>query len=290
MRRRARWAWVLGSVTCIAVAFSCSDQEQASEDPGGSVGTYGRGPDFADDAGLSDVQTQATTDGAVSPPCPARAGPVPVRIEGAYCIDSTEVTVEQYQQFVNQVAPDAAGWPAGCGAKTNFTPRPWPPDAGTPQHPVTGVDWCDAYVFCKWAGKELCGALGGGAVSVAQSSLADRSQWTRACTAGGTRNFPYGSVFEAGACNQMGDASSKTAEVKSFTRCQGGFEGIFDMVGNVSEWENACATPDGASPSLNDLCQTRGGGADFPDAQCSSGTAAARGTPWRLRGFRCCSP
>jgi formylglycine-generating enzyme required for sulfatase activity len=37
--------------------------------------------------------------------------------------------------------------------------------------------------------------------------------------------------------------------------CEGGYPGIWDMAGNVWEWEDSCATTAGAE----DTCQVRGG-------------------------------
>jgi hypothetical protein len=94
---------------------------------------------------------------------------------GRYCIDSTEVTNAHYAAFLAMSPTPSSGWPA-------------PVDQG--RHPVTFVDWCDAFAFCRWAGKRLCGKIGDGANAPADLANAAKSQWFNACTAGGTKAYP----------------------------------------------------------------------------------------------------
>ena len=112
-----------------------------------------------------------------------------------------------------------------------------------------------------------------------------------ACSANGTRTFPYGDTYTAELCNEAGGGGE--VFVGSYPDCNGGFTGVLDMVGNVEEWEDACsisATPQG------DDCQLRGGGFwskhDEPGeefAQCQSiGRTTDRESWSHDWGFRCC--
>ena len=98
-----------------------------------------------------------------------KAGPKMVAVPrpggGTYCMDSTEVTRDQYKAFAG-ISP--SGQPAFCGWNTTYTPvqktggqcskGEWPPGSNGAL-PVVCVDWCDAYMFCKWAGKRLCSMI-----------------------------------------------------------------------------------------------------------------------------------
>ncbi|HEX4513858.1 MAG TPA: formylglycine-generating enzyme family protein [Polyangiaceae bacterium] len=219
-----------------------------------------------------------------SPPdaCPSGRGPAMVALPG-YCIDSTEVTIAQYNDFID-AGPDAAAL-AACGS-TSFipvAPAAWPPDASSGNLPVAGIDWCAASAFCAWSGKRLCGKIGGGSLDIAAMNDPSQSQWFAACSRGGTRAYPYGNSFQAGTCNDN-TTSNKIAPVESYDACVGGFPGIFDMSGNVAEWEDACDA--GA-------CLVRGGEFNnnsntfFP---CGHQVLVVQNMTSVDKGIRCCSP
>lgn len=219
--------------------------------------------------------------------CASSQGPSMVDIGGAtpFCIDSTEVTRAQYQAFLAS-APPITGQPAGCEINDGFTPQAqWPPGQADQMFPVVGVDWCDAHAFCAWAGKRLCGAVGGGSATFATADTVS-AQWFSACTMAGTRNYPYGASYIAGECS---DGAAVTA-VASFATCQS-YPGVYDMSGNAHEWIDACTT--GAE------CLLIGGGiGGHPggDMRCDTTIAMTRtiqgddgGQSWvRETGFRCC--
>jgi len=71
-----------------------------------------------------------------------------------YCIDSTEVTQGQYQTWLD-TKPSTSGQISACSGNTSFAPsKNWTP-ASSPNYPVVGVDWCDAYAYCFGVGKRL---------------------------------------------------------------------------------------------------------------------------------------
>jgi len=245
----------------------------------------GTGPVPIVDSGVP-VQTEASlpppndssTDAPVDAPpppslCPTTGvkGPelVLVTFDGGAttCIDSTEVTNAQYAEFV--AAADGGepsldgGVPATCTPFGSANPvAPTPGEAGAP---IQGVSWCQAYAYCKFAGKRLC-----------------TNEWRRVCSREGTRSFPYGTTLDPTACN-VGDAGGAVeSEVKSFTKCVGGYPGVFDMVGNVSEWVDDCA---------GGVCASVGGG--FYTARPDAATCATSDTygvkaSFPGLGFRCC--
>jgi sulfatase modifying factor 1 len=242
-------------------------------------------------AGSPDAGSDAGADTGPPPPpaCIATGGPALVNV-GAFCVDATEVTNDQYSAFLaSSPATSLAPAPA-CTYKTSFAPSTAIP-SGKGSYPVVYVDWCDAYAFCAWAGKHLCGAIGGGSSSKANAANKLVDEWYVACSMDGANVYPYcGNAYVQGKCNDSEAKVNGSRPVGSFTGCVGGYPGVSDMNGNAYEWEDACDVSAGAS----DSCVIRGGAWDF------SGTAyggcntyfndytVERSDTFNDTGFRCC--
>jgi sulfatase modifying factor 1 len=128
---------------------------------------------------------------------------VPTPEGGSYCIDATEVTNGQYAEFLDAdplLSHPPASLPEGCGFKTSYEPDGGLA-AGRSTYPVTYVDWCDAFAYCAWAGKRLCGAINGDANPCDALEDATTSLWYNACSKGGTQAYPYGESYSATTCN-----------------------------------------------------------------------------------------
>jgi formylglycine-generating enzyme required for sulfatase activity len=206
-----------------------------------------------------------------------------------YCIDTTEVTRAAYATWL-AAGPSLEHQISNCAWNKSFVPyRDWPAPETDPQLPVTWVDWCDAYAYCQGVGKHLCGAplnnAGAGA-------WARQSQSYSACASGGELEYPYGNSYDAMKCN--GADSGKGARVAGGTMkgCQSsapGYGGVYDLIGNVREWEDFCLDPKDIGERT--YCVAGGGSyalvAEFQ--RCGRHQVLTRGNAAGDVGFRCCA-
>ena len=85
--------------------------------------------------------------------------------------------------------------------------------------------------------------------------MSNTSAWFLACSHGAEqRAYPYGNTFETASCNGCAYEATcgqvvynLTTPVGSLASCAGGYPGLFDMSGNVEEWEDACTLSPGAA-------------------------------------------
>ena len=148
--------------------------------------------------------------------------------------------------------------------------------------PAVDVDWCDAYAFCSWAGKRLCGKIGGGS----GDDDGGANQWLHACSFGGAHVYPYGGAYSPTACNGIDFDAGALLPVGTLGTCVGGYVGLFDMSGNALEWDDTC---DG--PAMTDRCRLNGGSFlnTAPELRCDFVNGAPRSARFPYVGFRCCS-
>jgi formylglycine-generating enzyme required for sulfatase activity len=209
---------------------------------------------------------------------------------GDFCIDATEVSNGEYLKFL-QAQPDggAPGQPSYCSWNSNLAPNDatWP-RPGFDDFPVANVDWCDAFAYCKWAGKRLCGRIGGGPVADIRATDATQSQWYLACAGPSGALYPYPGTYDPHACNGVENMSPPAPiEVGRTKSCEGNAPGLFDMSGNVYEWIDSCE----ASMGSNDYCRMMGGGYSSPSYElaCSYRATNTRDHFLPNVGFRCCT-
>ena len=258
-------------------------------------------PDAAEES-TTTLPDSAVSFDAAALPCPSPHGPTMVRVGTAsnnFCIDSSEVTVSQYAEFTAAKAGDAGGQPPECAWNASYVAAL----GGGDNIPIAGIDWCDARAYCAWAGKRLCGKHANGAFvgKVGINDLGDfkTNEWLLACSNLGQLRYPYGGIQNATACNTAENDAGRTVDVKSKTECNGGFPGVFDMVGNLWEWfDGPCLSPDAGTGDAGDAgpakeeCIVKGGA--FLNAGIAldcrvDGRGATRDRRGVETGVRCCS-
>ena len=221
--------------------------------------------------------------------CVARSVVVPL----GFAIDATEVTRAQYAAWL-AVREDNPFQTPQCSWNEDFEPdavcmkQPnvcQGADCGA--HPQPCVDFCDAAVYCREIGKQICGSVDG----VATDAAGTDSEWLLACTANGKNQGISGEGFVRGQCNDQTGNAQTTVPVASKSECQSpepGYSGIFDLIGNLREWEDNCDTMNGNF----DTCHLRGGtfGISAAAPLCGETVYAERGSFSETVGFRCCEP
>ena len=250
------------------------------------------GPGEPDGAGGADalaadvITSDAGADGPAvdedsSAPCTPDGGAAsgPMKRIGSFCIDVGEVTGADYDQFLARADAGLVPAPrAACAGATDHVPS----ERYFPELPVSGVSFCDADAYCRSVGKRLCGGRAGASLTPTSTSTAlanaTTNEWYRACSKAGEKRLPYGNESVSGECATTGQLRMRGG------RCEGGYGGIFDLVGNVEEWIDACASDDPGAP-----CFAAGGSGLDSLADCTTFHAYARGAKRPLAGFRCCA-
>ncbi|MBI2506199.1 MAG: SUMF1/EgtB/PvdO family nonheme iron enzyme [Candidatus Latescibacteria bacterium] len=151
----------------------------------------------------------------------------------AYYLDKYEVTNAQYQEFLayleqhQDTSMNHPGQPADQDHLQHYINEQMTAD----NQPATGLNWFDAYAYCKWVGKRL----------------PTEAEWEYAAR-GPTeayRRYPWGNeavnedgIWRANIRPEQGwgaDGFRYTAPVGSFPDGVSPF-GIMDMAGNAEEW------------------------------------------------------
>ena len=187
----------------------------------------------------------------------------------SFFMDATEVTCEDYQQFVQAT---------GHRAPPQWSNNSYPP--GAAKLPVTGVDWFDADAYAKWAKKRL----------------PTEQEWEFAARANDGRRFPWGNNWSRGAANAGDSSAQQLVSVASFPTGKTP-SGLMDLAGNAWEWTSSdlVAYPNGklSQKPVGEIKIVRGGSWQEPTNQITTtyrGYLLATGAgDYSATGFRCVS-
>lgn len=149
---------------------------------------------------------------------------------GAFCMDVTEVSVDEYRQCVD------AGRCTPPDSKCNWDKH----DHG--KHPVNCVDRDQASQYCRFVEKRL----------------PTEEQWEYAARGSDARDYPWGSDYPEGPICAHRAMSAGTCVVGSHPADTSAF-GILDMGGNVEEWTATSYTAPGPATDDGSKVVGRGG-------------------------------
>jgi formylglycine-generating enzyme required for sulfatase activity len=227
----------------------------------------------------------------------------------AYCIDEREAVYAEYKQFLDAKGDDFSGQPPECAWNDSFVPG-WEDAAHEipqcsvwlidtePDRAANCMDFCDAWAYCAWTGKRLCGVRGAdpgkvtmvGVTEIEQAAPTLNSEWFNVCTQGGATKYPYADAYEPGRCidqakiDTEGEDSALAVRDAVDSRCHGTnppYDAIYNMSGSVQQWLNICYTGG---------CVSQGGRWHKETLSCEQnfGIASIRDANV-VKGVRCCT-
>jgi hypothetical protein len=164
------------------------------------------------------------------------------------CIDANEYTNAKFAVFLTESGNDCGEDECRrMGEESSHADETYPPAIigfdfvlgdgsiyemadGVGEFPVSWVTWYGARDTCLWEGKTMC----------------PWDVYYAACSHGGEWHFPYGGTAggvesHEGYCEDYvedacSDAMDGDREVGTKLACEGGYDGMFDLAGNVAEW------------------------------------------------------
>jgi formylglycine-generating enzyme required for sulfatase activity len=179
-----------------------------------------------------------------------------MELPGAFALGRHEVTRRQYAAFIAKSGHEPRSgcrtWDLALGRFSENPRRSWrdpaTPAAPADEHPVTCVSFIDAQAYVQWLSRE----------TGARYRLPSEAEWEYAARAGTTSLRPWGEDAEAG-CEQANtyDLTAVAALRLGWANagCRDGYAdvapagqfaanafGLYDMIGNVREWVQDCAT------------------------------------------------
>lgn len=130
----------------------------------------------------------------------------------SYYIDTKEVTQQEYDRFSSMTKRGERKIPVFEEDISRLE---------GPNLPAVGMSWSDAFAYCRWAGKRL----------------PTEAEWEKAARGEGKRKYTWGDTFEVGHANLDGeeDGFKYLAPPGSYESGRSPY-GVYDMIGNVSEW------------------------------------------------------
>lgn len=168
-----------------------------------------------------------------------------------FVLDATEVTVARFRRYWTAGHPAPTGailYPGGSVTWTGSVAEPiaggannWSASAGLRElHPINSVDWPTAQAFCVWDGGRL--------PTEVEWEFAARARYGEPY-----RTYPWGDDVPAETCDRLqwngcaGEDGAPTRRVGSFVATGG----LFDLAGNVFEWQADRYAEYGSAPCWN---------------------------------------
>ncbi|HEY7298995.1 MAG TPA: formylglycine-generating enzyme family protein [Xanthobacteraceae bacterium] len=157
-----------------------------------------------------------------------------VTISYPFAVSKFEITFEEWDSCIEE---------GGCGGY-----RPDDEGWGRGKQPVMNISWLDAKSYVEWLSRRTGKTY----------RLLSESEWEYAARAGTITKFPVGDSVAPSMANYNGSTDGaehpqlnrqKTLPVGSFRA--NGF-GLYDMLGNVSEWVEDCWNEDYTASAPND--------------------------------------
>jgi formylglycine-generating enzyme required for sulfatase activity len=186
----------------------------------------------------------------------AESEAVIVRIARPFALGRVELTRREYRAFVHDAGYDVRGpcrsWDETLGRFSDDRGRgpenPGRPRAARDDHPAACVSWNDAKAYVQWLAQRTGKPY----------RLPSEAEWEYAARAGTTTLRPWGDAAEEG-CDFANTYDLASRESYAFgwaaARCRDSYPdvapvgalranafGLYDMIGNVAEWVEDCAT------------------------------------------------
>ncbi|MBL8716608.1 MAG: SUMF1/EgtB/PvdO family nonheme iron enzyme [Myxococcales bacterium] len=225
-------------------------------------------------------------------PCPSKAGTTAmVRVpssKGSYCIDVNEVTITQMELYDGLTLTAPPGLPARCAGIWKRWYRRFAVGTDPPvvaDEPAINANYCQAFAYCKWAGKRLCRAL-----DTSGPAAPINSELFWACSNAGASTRPYGATYAPKSCD-VESGRSTPASIGLAPKCHGTstpYDKVFNLIGSAEEWSDECVDP---TPPAKPKCTARGGyfGNSSTDALCAQTVTYNVDSEFASLGFRCCA-
>ncbi len=162
---------------------------------------------------------------------------------GPFYIDKYPVTMAEYRNFLDDIDGDEHKYcHPGEPKSKDHRPNTRFDDRIEDDHPVTGIDYYDAYAYAKWAGKDL----------------PIEEEWEIAARGKSGNVFPWGDTFDPERLNWAGRAFDSDIE-------------------GLSDWRDAIETADRMAPNPETITTPVD---TFPEGESEFGVVDMLGNVW----------